>query len=120
MIDAGMARFIKLDKVNFIGKDATLRQQREDRNLQLVYIEIEADDSDIRGAEPIFLGDDCVGVTTSGGYGHFVQKSLGFGYVEPVNAEPGTKLGIDLLGRRCYAIVLKDPAYDPHNERLKA
>ena len=120
MIDAGMARFIKLDKVNFIGKDATLRQQREDRNLQLVYFEIEADDSDIRGAEPIFLGDDCVGVTTSGGYGHFVQKSLGFGYVEPVNAEPGTDLGIDLLGRRCHAIVLKDPAYDPHNERLKA
>ena len=100
MIDAGMARFIKLDKGNFVGKDATLRQQRGDRNLQLVYFEIEADDSDVRGAEPIFLGDDCVGVTTSGGYGHFVQKSLGFGYVEPLNAEPDTELDTVGAGRK--------------------
>ena len=120
MIDADMQRFLKLDKEDFTGKAATLAQNDDERTLQLVYFEVAATDSDVRGNEPIFSGDQVVGLTTSGGYGHFVQKSLGFGYVEPVNAEPGTELGIDLLGRRCYAIVLKDPAYDPHNERLKA
>jgi dimethylglycine dehydrogenase len=120
MIDAGMERFIKLDKDNFVGKDATLRQKQAARIFQLVYFEIKATDSDVRGGEPIFMADECVGVTTSGGYGHIVQKSLGFGYVDPANSEPGTDLDIDLLGERCRATVLKDAAYDPANERLRA
>jgi dimethylglycine dehydrogenase len=120
MLDADMQRFIKLDKDEFVGKDATLLQQKTERTFQLVYFEIEANDSDVRGSEPIFVGDDCVGVTTSGGYGHRVQKSLGFGYVDPANSEPGTELAIDLLGERRRATVLNDPAYDPVNERLRA
>ena len=74
----------------------------------------------MHGGEAVLSGDRVIGVTTSGGYGHIVQKSLGFGYVDPGNSEPGTDLGIDLLGERCRAIVLKDPAYDPANERLRA
>ena len=120
LLDADMERFIKFDKDEFVGRDATLKQQQEGRSIQLIYFEVDADDSDARGAEPIFSGDDCVGITTSGGYGHAVQKSLGFGYVDLANAKPGTELGIDLLGRRCRATVLKDPVYDPANERLKA
>jgi dimethylglycine dehydrogenase len=120
MVDADMERFIKLDKDHFVGKAATLRQQQAERIFQLVYFEIEVTDSDVRGGEPIFMADKCIGVTTSGGYGHFVQKSLGFGYIDPAVSEPGTELGIDLLGERCRATVLKDPAYDPANERLRA
>ena len=119
MIDSDMERFIKLDKDNFIGKEATIRQQQEERLFQLVYFEIEANDSDINGGEPIYIADKCIGITTSGDYGHFVKKSLGFGYVKPDNSLPGTELYIDLLGDRCRATVLKDPIYDPHNERLK-
>ena len=94
-------------------------QQQEERLFQLVYFEIEANDSDINGGEPIYIADKCIGITTSGDYGHFVKKSLGFGYVKPDNSLPGTELYIDLLGDRCRATVLKDPIYDPHNERLK-
>ncbi|MDE0155234.1 MAG: FAD-dependent oxidoreductase [Gammaproteobacteria bacterium] len=117
MIDADMARFLRLDKGDFVGRQATLEQR--DRNFQLVYFEVDASDSDVRGGEPLYHGDECVGVTTSGGYGHYVQKSLGFGYVIPQLAQPGTQLSIDLLGERCEARVLKEPAYDPANERLK-
>jgi len=120
MIDADMERFMKLSKDNFIGKEATLRQQQEERLFQLVYFEIEATDSDVHGGEPIFISDKCIGITTSGGYGHFTKKSLGFGYVDPANSKPGTALDVDLLGERCRATVLKDPIYDPANERLKA
>ena len=117
MIDADMARFLRLDKEDFTGKRATLEQQ--DRNFQLVYFEVDATDSDVRGSEPLYHGDACVGVTTSGGYGHYVRKSLGFGYVPPALAQPGTELGVDLLGERHPARVLKDPVYDPANERLR-
>ena len=81
--------------------------------LQLVYFEVDATDSDVRGSEPLYHGGACVGVTTSGGYGHYVRQSLGFGYVPPALAQPGTELGVGLLGERRPARVLKDPAYDP-------
>ena len=38
--------------------------------------------------------------------GHFVQNSLGFGYVEPQHVKPGTRLRIDFLGKACAAKVL--------------
>ena len=120
LLDADMDRFFKPDKGDFVGRDATLRHQESGRAIQLIYFEVDADDSDARGAEPIFSGDDCVGITTSGGYGHATGRSLGFGYVDLENAKPGTQLGIDLLGKRYRATVLADPVYDPANERLRA
>ena len=77
-------------------------------------------DADVRGgASPFFLGDTCVGVTTSGGYGYAVEKSLGFGYVPPEQAVPGSVIDIGLLDARCRATVLgRTHAYDPANERL--
>ncbi len=120
MLDADMARFLKLDKDDFTGKAATLEQQKGERTLQLIYFEVDAVDSEVRGNEPIFIGDACVGLTTSGGYGYAVEKSLGFGYVGPEQSEPGTELTIGLLDHRRRATVLGEPAYDPANERLRA
>jgi len=120
MIDADMERFLKLDKDDFTGKAATIAQRNDERTLQLIYFEVDAKDSDTRGNEPIFVGDNCVGLTTSGGYGHFVGKSLGFGYVTPDLSAPGTELEIGLLDERRKARVLGDPVHDPQNERLRA
>ena len=82
MPEADMDRFIRFDKDDFVGKQATLKLSAQGLSWNLVYFEIDAIDSDIRGGEPVFDGDLGIGVTTSGGYGHYVQKSLGFAYVE--------------------------------------
>lgn len=120
MIDADMQRFLKLDKDDFTGKAATLAQDNNERTLQLIYFEVDAIDCDVRGNEPIFSGNRCVGLTTSGGYGHYTKKSLGFGYVPPALAIPGTQLQVALLGERRDLTILTDPAHDPANERLRA
>jgi dimethylglycine dehydrogenase len=120
MIDADMERFLKLDKNDFTGKAATLAQAEEERNLQLIYFELDATNSDVRGNEPIFHNDECVGLTTSGGYGHYVGKSLGFGYVPPGLSAIGTQLKVGILDERCSASILTEPAHDPNNERLRA
>ena len=116
MLEADMARFYASAKDDFVGKAAT--ETNEAGPLRLVYFEVEAQDADVRGGEPIFLGDTCVGVTTSGGYGYAVEKSLGFGYVPPEQALPGSVIDIGLLDARCRATVLAEPIYDPANERL--
>lgn len=118
MLEADMARFIKFAKEDFLGKAATL--QRNDRPFQLIYFAVDAQDADVRGGEPLFHDGRCVGVTTSGAYGHFVEQSLGFGYVPTKLAAPETRLEVALLGERRPVRILAEPAHDPANKRLKA
>jgi dimethylglycine dehydrogenase len=120
MLDSDMERFIKFDKGDFVGREATLQQKDKGLTTRLVYFDLDASESDVRGSEPVYDGDKVVGVTTSGGYGHFVQKSLGFAYVPPEYAGPGTRLVVELLGERCMATIRQDPVYDPQNKCLRA
>ena len=116
MLEADMARFFGSAKEDFVGKTATETGEAgrcawcTSRSMQR--------DADVRGGEPIFLNDACIGVTTSGGYGYAVEKSLGFGYVPPEQSAPGSVIDIGLLDARCRATVLAEPIYDPANERL--
>jgi dimethylglycine dehydrogenase len=66
------------------------------------------------------LGDECIGLTTSGGYGHRTGKSLFFACVPLVQASAGSEFEIILQGERRKARVLGEPAYDPSNARMKA
>ncbi len=118
LIDAAMERFIKFDKGDFTGREATLEQR--DRKLQLIYFSLDSGDADVQGGEPIYSGESCVGVTTSGGYGHYVRQCLGFGYVPPALAAPGAALTVEVLGQRRQATIHTDPVHDPANERLRA
>jgi dimethylglycine dehydrogenase len=115
-----MERFVRMDKGDFVGREALAERKEAGIALQCVYLEVDDGDSDPRGNEPIYDGERIVGVSTSGGYGHAVGKTLAFAYVEPRLAAPGSRVEIETLGERRAAEVLAGPVYDPKNERLKA
>jgi dimethylglycine dehydrogenase len=117
MIEADLPRFIQFKKDDFVGKQATL--DAPDR-FRIVYGEVDAANFDVRGAEPCMIGDNCIGLTTSGGYGHRVGKSLFFACVPIENAAPGSTFEIMLQGERRKGIVLEHPAYDIDNLKMKA
>ena len=117
MLEADMHRFINFKKVDFIGKDATLAAP--DRPLRIVYCEMDAANTDARGAEPVMIGGRCIGLTTSGAYGHRVRKSLLFACVEPEFATSGSQFDVYVQGEMRRATVLEHPAYDPENLRMK-
>ncbi len=120
MIEADMERFLRLEKEDFVGRAATLQRKQDGISTQLVYCQVDPGDCDSVGGEPVFAGDQVIGVTTSGGYGHVTGKSLAFAYVEPAHASPGSRFEIEVLGDRRGAEVLAEPAYDPQNARLRA
>jgi dimethylglycine dehydrogenase len=119
MIEAGMERFVNFEKGDFIGRKALLQRKEEKLDWNIVYVEVEADDADVRGGEPAYDGDKIIGVTSSGAYGHYVNKSLAFVFVPPEYASPGTTFDIEIMRHRRKATVLGEPAYDPKNLRLK-
>ena len=120
LVEADMERFAALGKDDFTGKAAMQRVKQAGIATQLVYVEVEPGDCDVHGGEPVLANGKAVGVTTSGAYGHYTGRSLGFAYVEPRLAAPGTTFGIDLLGEPRAATVLAEAVYDPGNERLRA
>jgi dimethylglycine dehydrogenase len=120
MIDADMERFVKFDKEHFIGKDALLARKAEGSDFQLVYAEVAASDSDVRGGEPVLHGDSVIGVTTSGAYGHTVGKHVIFAYVKPVEGAVPSTFDVEILGERYRADVLSEPIFDPDNERPRS
>jgi dimethylglycine dehydrogenase len=118
MLEADMSRFIDFGKTDFAGKAATLEQTP--RPFKIVYAEVAASDTDARGGEPVLAGDRCIGVTTSGAYGHRVQRSLAFACVAPEFAQPDRRFDVLIQGERRAATVLKAAAFDPQNSRMRA
>ena len=116
-MEADLERFINFRK-EFIGRDATLSRKLIGIGIKLVYISLETNDVDCLGNEPVLDNEEIIGVTTSGAYGHTVDKSLAFAYVQKKYSEPDTEFEVRILGKKYKARVIKGPIYDPKNLRL--
>ena len=118
--EAGMRRFVRLEKKDFIGRAAAEAERKSGGERRLVLFEVDARDGDAFGDEPIWQDGKVVGWVTSGGYGHTVGKSLALGYVpkELVDAIGGFE--IEIIGERRPARILKQPPYDPGGARMRA
>ena len=117
-LETNVAWTVKMDK-DFIGKAGLEKQKAAGVPRQLVCLVCQAEDADPWGYNPIFNGDEIVGMTSSGGYGHRTEKSIALGYVPPALAAPGTRLEVEVLGKKLPAEVVAMPLYDPKNERMK-
>ena len=120
MVEADMERFVGWDKQEYIGKQATDQARQSEVTQKLVYLSLDATQIDCRGNEPLFLDGKCVGVTTSGGYGHAVGKSLAFAYVDATCAQSGTTFKVDILDTVCDATIESEPLWDPKALRMRS
>ena len=119
-LEAGLNRFVRLNKGDFTGRDALVRQQEAGVPNTYCTIEIDADDADPFGNEPVFMDGEVVGRGTAGGYGHYVGKSLMLGYVKSDVAEVGRACEVRVLDQRRPARIIAESPYDPENAALRA
>jgi len=101
-LEAGLDYLVKVEERDFIGRDGMLaRAQRDDHwNMQL--LEFEGPEFDPFYSHSVFLGDEAVGMVTSGCFGHRLHKAIGLAYFRrPVTAED--ELEVEILGRRSVA-----------------
>jgi len=117
-LETHVAWTVKMDK-EFIGKAGLEKQKAGGIPRKLACLVCEAEDADPWGYNPIFDGDKIVGMTSSGGFGHRTGKSIAMGYVPPELATPGTRLEVEVLGKKLAAQVVAMPLYDPTNEKMK-
>jgi len=116
VLEAGLDRFVNLDK-EFRGRDAIVAQREAGHRRQFVAMEIDNDVAAAHTGDPIWSGDQLIGVVTSGAYGHHMDTNIAMGYVLPEHAEPGTQLEVTVIGTRSEATIRPEPMFDPEHHR---
>ena len=99
---------------------ALVREQKEGIPYRYCTLDIDADDADPLGKEPVFMDGDVIGRGTAGGYGHYVKKSLMLDYVKCEMAEEGLNCEVCVLDQRRPAKIIAESPYDPENAALRS
>lgn len=122
MLEAGLDRFVRLDKPqDFPGKAALLAERQQGRKKAFVTLEVDAGEADAPYMSTIWHEGEIVGETTSGAWGYRVDASVALAMVRPDLAVPGQVLEVEIYGERRAATVQPEgPLWDPENERLRA
>lgn len=119
VLEAGLDRFVDLGK-DFRGRDAIVARRDAGDRRAFVAMEVRNDEAPAHTGDPIWAGEDLVGVVTSGAYGFTLETNIAMGYVEPAYGVVGTELAIDVIGARSPAVVRAEPMFDPTHERPRA
>jgi dimethylglycine dehydrogenase len=117
--ETGLDRFVNFDKGPFIGREAALAARDAGATRRLVTLVVEAGDADVWADEPIWKDGKVVGFVTSGGYAHYVGKSVAIGFVPVAMIADGTEFEIEILGEMRPAVLATKSLFDPGAERLR-
>jgi len=117
--EAGLGWIVKLDKGDFLGKEALVRQKGEGIKRKLVGIEL-VDKGIAREGYAIMKHGDKVGVVTSGTLSPTLNKGIALGYVPTEFSLVGTTLGINIRDKETEAVVVKTPFVSPKVRRHNA
>ena len=116
--EADLGELIDPQKPDFIGKTALDSSLDAETGRRRVLVEVDADDADVLGGEPVYHENGVVGSVITGGYGHNVEMSLAQVLVPLELTEPGTRVVIDILGERRSATVLEGAPLNPDDQPL--
>jgi dimethylglycine dehydrogenase len=118
--EADAGRFVDLKKNDFIGREPAAREKEDGGKLRRVTFVVDAADADVLGDEPVWHAGKVVGWVTSGGYAHYVDRSLAQGYIPKELATDGAAgFEIEILGEKRGARIQAEPLFDPEGARMR-
>lgn len=123
-LEAGLGFSVNLDKGDFIGREALLKQKERGISRRLVMFTLEDSETMLYKNEPIYRNGLPISTITSGAYGYKLACSVGMGYLK--NSEGITSewilsgnYEIRVEGKMIPAKVHLRAPYDSKGERTK-
>ncbi|HEX5725550.1 MAG TPA: glycine cleavage T C-terminal barrel domain-containing protein, partial [Longimicrobiaceae bacterium] len=107
-LEAGLGWVVKLDKGDFVGREALARQKAEGVRRRLVGFALRERGFPRHGYPVRFAGEPA-GEVTSGTLSPTLGVGIGMAYVPAEAAKPGTELGVVIRDREVPAEVVKPP-----------
>jgi 4-methylaminobutanoate oxidase (formaldehyde-forming) len=120
--EAGLGSFVRLDKGDFVGRDALLVERaagREGPERRLRTVTIGGDDwLPIYGGEAVRIDGEVVGRLRSAAFGYTVGRTVGTVYL-PSWVGEGTAMEVDVFAGRESGVVSADVLHDPTGARMR-
>lgn len=106
-LEAGLTRFVKLDKGSFIGKEFLQKQKEEGVQRRLIAFTM-IDKGIPRQGYPLFnLEGKEIGVVTSGTHSPTLDHPIGMGYVDVAYAKADTEIQVQVRKKLATAKIIK-------------
>jgi aminomethyltransferase len=109
--EAGLARFCKMEKAEFVGRDALQKAKAEGVTRTLVGLEMVGRGIARDGYKVFDGGGREIGYVTSGSPAPFLKKNIALAYVPPEFAAIGTAVQVEIRGQGVGAQVVPTPFY---------
>lgn len=109
-IEAGLGWITKLDKGDFLGKQAIAAVKAQGPRRKLIGFELPGKNI-ARHGYALLKDGNAIGSVTSGTFSPSLQKSIGMGYVASDFSAIGSVIMVDIRGRQMEASVVKTPFY---------
>jgi len=116
--ESGLDGFIDWRR-DFIGRDAAVAERERGPARRLVSLIVDTQDRDVVGDEAVLKDGQCIGHVTSGGYAHYVRRSMAMAYVPPAYGVDGTELRVEINGDQLAARVVAASLYDPTGGKMR-
>ena len=110
-LDADLGWIIKLQKGDFLGREALLKAKEAGLTRKLVGFKMNEKRDIARDGMPVLIDGQKAGHVTSGAPSPTCGVNLGLCYVPMSHAEPGTPIQIEIRGKACGAVVAPTPFY---------
>ncbi|SPH23687.1 4-methylaminobutanoate oxidase (formaldehyde-forming) [Defluviimonas aquaemixtae] len=123
VLEAGLGFAVKLQKADFIGRDAVMRKKEAGLEKRMLQFRLSDPEVMVYHNEPLIRDGKIVSYLSSGAYGHHLGAAIGMGYV-PCRGESaaevlGSVYEVEVAGRRVAAEASLQPMYDPKSERVR-
>ncbi|WP_151733811.1 glycine cleavage system aminomethyltransferase GcvT [Paenibacillus tengchongensis] len=109
-LEAGVQFFVKLDKGDFIGRDALLAQKEAGLPRRLVGLEM-IDRGIPRSHYPVYAEGVKIGEITTGTQSPTLKRNLGLALLDTAYTAIGTEVYVEIRGKQLKAAVVKAPFY---------
>jgi aminomethyltransferase len=110
LLEANLGWICKLDKGDFIGREALAQQKQEGVKRKLVGFEV-TERGIARDHQDVVINGERVGQVTSGSPAPFLKKNIGLAYVPVEFANVGQQIQVDVRGKLVGAQIVKTPFY---------
>ncbi|MCS5551832.1 MAG: FAD-dependent oxidoreductase [SAR324 cluster bacterium] len=114
--ESGLDFFIDWNK-DFIGKESA---KKDKSKLKLTPLIIETDDIDVTNNEAVVKDEKSIGYITSGGFAHYVNKSIAYSYLDEEILKSNEKFQVEINGNFYNCSMIKEALYDPTGERMRS
>jgi aminomethyltransferase len=111
VLEAGLDRFCKLDKPDFIGRAALVAAKEKPLSRKLVGLEMLERGIARDGYRVLDETGREIGLVTSGSPAPFLKKNIALAYVPPASSEIGTTVAVEVRGQPVKGQVVSVPFY---------